>query len=94
MNTTIAVVVALGSIAALALWLFKRFYGSKADLKKLVKLQERVDEITKEMADMLARKRTYSYKRYDKLNSERMQLNRRIKRLKDILGSKRNPFGL
>lgn len=86
-SLVIPLIIAGGSIAGLILWILKRTYGTKANQRKIIKLQEKVDAITKQMRNIYYGPR-FSFNRYNKLNAERLQLNRRISRLKKLPRSK------
>lgn len=73
MTNVFAAIVGLGSIAALALWLFKR-YGSK-DAKRQ-KLKNQLEELRKEMRQALLDGRDYS-----SLLAKREQLFKKLNNL-------------
>ena len=80
MTSIIALVIALGSIAALAVQLLKRFWKLKPDTGKL---QEKVDEITKTIIALEKLPPTYSrVARIKHLYDERLSTNRKIRRIR------------
>ena len=80
MGTVISILVALGSLAGLALWIGRKFFGKTASVRKLV---EKVDEITRKIVNLERLPRTYRRAGHlSKLYKLRKELNTKIARLR------------
>ena len=76
MTNILAAIVAVGSIATLALWLFKRYWSADAE-KRIVK--NRLEVVRKEMRQALLDGRSDDY---DRLRDEREQLHKELRNLR------------
>ena len=77
MTNILLAIAALGTIAALVLWILKRWWGKP---EQIAKLKEEVDEITSQMAEILLTK-PVDWRSYDNLNDRLSKLNRKIARI-------------
>ena len=76
MTNILAAIVAVGSIATLALWLFKRYWSADAE-KRTVK--NRLEVVRKEMRQALLDGRSDDY---DRLRDKREQLHKELRNLR------------
>lgn len=72
MTTIAAIIIALGSIAALALWLFKKYWSVDAEKRALKK---QLEEVRKQMYQALIDNRGDDY---DRLRDERDELHKEL----------------
>ena len=74
-----ATIAALGAIATLCLWLLRRYFTTT---RKVRILKGKVDEITNEIVVLEKKSKSYSNLNHlQSLYSDRMSLNREIRRL-------------
>lgn len=88
MTKLVAILAALGSIAALALYAFKRWYGPPPESRKIYKLKCRLQETRNEIIQEVQKlKKNHpakrNYNRYNRLLAERKFLCEKL----DILES-------
>lgn len=79
------IVAAVAAVAACITSVIKLFHGKQANKRKIRKLQEKVDAITKDMFALLLVK-PFNQRKYRELIALKRLLNKQIARLRDGSG--------